>query len=521
MNKLAETGAAAAAMRAAPRAPLRILFVTPECAPWVKTGGLGDVSAALPAALAQLGHEVRVLMPAYGPLRSMMPGPSATIALPAFGVWPAARLACVAQAGFELWLLDCPSLYDRPGGPYVDENGRDHADNALRFGFLSHVAASLCTDDTTWSDWSVDVLHANDWPTGLAPAYLSAMTPRVVGPHTASVLTIHNLAFQGLFPVELAQTLALPADWLQVEHPGLLHWGQISTLKAGLRHADAITTVSPTYAREIQSEALGFGMDGMLRLRADHLHGILNGVDREQWDPQTDKLIAQRYGAGDLAPKAANKNALQARMGLRLDSGQPLFGIVSRLTEQKGVDLVLACLDRLVASGCQLVVLGAGDRVFEHALTAAAVAQPRQVAVKIGFDEVLAHQIEAGADCFLMPSRFEPCGLNQMYSLAYGTPPLVHATGGLADSVRDVTRDPEGTGFVMPEPTVAALQAALDSAQALYRKRTAWQALQRRAMAQRFEWSASAEAYVELYRSCVSNAAVSGLNAPSASPCPA
>jgi len=521
VNKLAETGAAAAAMRAAPRAPLRILFVTPECAPWVKTGGLGDVSAALPAALAQLGHEVRVLMPAYGPLRSMMPGPSATIALPAFGVWPAARLACVAQAGFELWLLDCPSLYDRPGGPYVDENGRDHADNALRFGFLSHVAASLCTDDTTWSDWSVDVLHANDWPTGLAPAYLSAMTPRVVGPHTASVLTIHNLAFQGLFPVELAQTLALPADWLQVEHPGLLHWGQISTLKAGLRHADAITTVSPTYAREIQSEALGFGMDGMLRLRADHLHGILNGVDREQWDPQTDKLIAQRYGAGDLAPKAANKNALQARMGLRLDSGQPLFGIVSRLTEQKGVDLVLACLDRLVASGCQLVVLGAGDRVFEHALTAAAVAQPRQVAVKIGFDEVLAHQIEAGADCFLMPSRFEPCGLNQMYSLAYGTPPLVHATGGLADSVRDVTRDPEGTGFVMPEPTVAALQAALDSAQALYRKRTAWQALQRRAMAQRFEWSASAEAYVELYRSCVSNAAVSGLNAPSASPCPA
>ena len=503
MNALAARGPDAAPMRAS----LRVLFVTPECAPWVKTGGLGDVSAALPGALARLGHEVRVLMPAYGSLRDMLAGASSTIALPAFGVWPAARLACVVQAGFELWLLDCPSLYERPGGPYVDESGRDHADNALRFGFLSHVAASLCTADGTWSDWSVDVLHANDWPTGLAPAYLSAMAPREGGLRTVSVFTIHNLAFQGLFPIELAQTLALPADWLQVEQPGLLHWGRISTLKAGLRHADAITTVSPTYAREIQAEALGFGMDGMLRLRADHLHGILNGVDRGQWDPQTDKLIAQRYGAGDLAAKAANKSALQARMGLRLDSGQPLFGMVSRLTEQKGVDLVLACLDGIVSSGSQLVVLGAGDRVFEEALLKAAAAHPKQVAVQVRFDEVLAHQIEAGADCFLMPSRFEPCGLNQMYSLAYGTPPLVHATGGLADSVRDVTRDPDGgTGFVMHEPSAAALQEALAAVQALYRRPARWQALQRRAMAQRFEWSASAEAYVRLYRSCVDEA---------------
>jgi starch synthase len=310
-----------------------------------------------------------------------------------------------------------------------------------------------------------------------------------------------------MFPAELAQTLALPDEWLQIEHPGLLHWGKISTLKAGLRHADAITTVSPTYAREIQTEALGFGMDGMLRLRADKLHGILNGIDRDVWNPQTDRLIAQRYGAGDLSAKAANKSALQARLGLRLDSGQPLFGMVSRLTEQKGIDLVLACLGDLVDAGCQLAVLGAGDAVFEKALRAAAAAHPRQVAVHIGFDEPLAHLIEAGADCFLMPSRFEPCGLNQMYSLAYGTPPLVHATGGLADSVRDVTREAEGTGFVMREPTASALRSALADVQALYRNTAQWQLLQRRAMAQRFDWTESAEAYVKLYRSCLDEAA--------------
>jgi starch synthase len=488
--------------------PLRVLFVTPECAPWVKTGGLGDVSGALPRALAALGHELRVLMPAYRGLRRGLRA-GATIALAANGPWPAARLVRHESAGFELWLLDCPEFYDRPGGPYVDDSGRDHADNALRFGFLSHVAAQLCAPASPWADWRAHVLHANDWPTGLAPAYLSLMAGDTR--HTATVFTIHNLAFQGLFPATLAAALGLPPEWLSVEDQGLLHWDQISTLKAGLRHADAITTVSPTYAREIQSEVLGFGMDGMLRLRADRLHGILNGIDTAQWDPQTDKLIAQRYGAGDLQAKAPNKLALQLRMGLPPDADTMLLGLVSRLTEQKGIDLVLDNIERIAESACQLVVLGRGDAALEQRLREAAAAHPRFVAVELGFDEGLAHLVEAGADCFLMPSRFEPCGLNQLYSLAYGTPPLVHATGGLADSVRDTMRHADGTGFVMREPTAGALWRALADAQRLYRDRPAWRSLQRRGMAQRLSWDDSAQRYVALYRRCLAQPRMAAL----------
>jgi starch synthase len=487
--------------------PLRVLFVTAECAPWVKTGGLGDVCAALPRALAGLGHDVRVLMPAYRALRRELPTglrEAAAIALPAGGPWPAARLVPVDSTGFELWLLDCPALYDRPGGPYVDETGHDHADNALRFGFLSHVAAHLCAPASPWADWRADVLHANDWPSGLAPAYLALMTAGTR--RAASVFTIHNLAFQGLFPATLAPALGLPPEWLRVEGEGLLHWDQICMLKAGVRHADAITTVSPTYAREIQTEALGFGMEGMLRLRADSLHGILNGIDRSQWDPQTDKLIAQRYGAGDLDAKAANKQALQQRMGLPPERDVMLLGMVTRLTEQKGVDLVLDNVERIAEAGLQWVALGKGDTALEQRLRAAARAHPRSMAVELGFDEGLAHLIEAGADCFLMPSRFEPCGLNQMYSLAYGTPPLVHATGGLVDSVTDTTQHADGTGFVMREPTPGALWRALTAAQQLYRDRPAWRELQRRGMARRFGWEDSAQRYVDLYRSCLVSA---------------
>jgi starch synthase len=480
--------------------PLKVLFVTPECAPWVKTGGLGDVSGALPRALAQLGHEVRVLMPAYRSLRRELRD-AAAIALPAGGPWPAARLVRVESTGFELWLLDCPSLYDRAGGPYVDETGHDHADNALRFAFLSHVAAHLCAPASPWADWRADVLHANDWPTGLAPAYLSLMTAGGTRRRVGSVFTIHNLAFQGLFPVGVAPALGLPAEWLHVEGEGLLHWDQICMLKAGLRHADAISTVSPTYAREIQTEALGLGLDGMLRLRSDHLHGILNGIDPSEWNPQTDKLIPRCYGAGDLEAKAANKQALQQRMGLPPERDVMLLGMVSRLTEQKGIDLVLDNVERMAEAGMQLVVLGKGDPALEQRLRAAAKAHPTCIAVELGFDEGLAHLVEAGADCFLMPSRFEPCGLNQMYSLAYGTPPVVHATGGLADSVSDVSQHANGTGFVMREPTAQALWFCLTAAQQLYRDRPAWRSLQRRGMAQRFSWERSAQRYVELYRS--------------------
>ncbi|WP_404932838.1 glycogen synthase GlgA [Piscinibacter sp. HJYY11] len=474
---------------------MKVLFVTPECAPWVKTGGLGDVSAALPAALSEQGHDVRVLMPAYRPLAQLVLEGSQRLALPAEDVWPAAELVRVASVGFSLWLLDCPSLFDLPGGPYGDEKGVDHASNAERFGFLSHVAARTASGASPWKDWRADVLHANDWPTGLAAAYLK----RMPAPQARSMFTIHNLAFQGNFPADRQAALGLPDEWMQVEGEGLLHWGQISMMKAALRHADVITTVSPTYAREIQEEALGFGMDGMLRARSKDLHGILNGIDTRVWNPVSDPLIPVRYGAGCLDDKAANREALQVELGLSATHAAPLFGVVSRLTDQKGIDLILANLPWLLKQGAQLAVLGSGEARYEQQLRDAAQAYPAQVAVRTDFNERLAHVIEAGVDVFLMPSRFEPCGLNQMYSQAYGTLPVVRATGGLADSVKDASA-PDGTGFVFQEDSADALRETLMRVLRVWRDPAAWRGLQQRAMAQSFGWPQSAQRYAALYR---------------------
>lgn len=477
-------------------AALKILFVTPECAPWVKTGGLGDVSAALPAALSSLGHDVRVLMPAYRSLARLANEGSQRMSLPAQGVWPACDLVQVPAQGFSLWLLDCPSLFGLPGGPYGDEHGMDHASNAERFGLLSVVAARIASGASPWKEWRADVLHANDWPTGLAAAYLKGMP----GPRSRSVFTIHNLAFQGNFPPDRQRVLDIPNSWMQVEGEGVLHWDRISMMKAALRHADVITTVSPTYAREIQEEALGFGMDGMLRARKADLHGILNGIDTQVWNPVSDTQIPLRYGAGCLADKAGNKQALQSELGLAVTPHAPLFGVVSRLTDQKGIDLILDNLAWLLKQGAQLVVLGSGEGRYEQRLREAAAQSPSAVAVRTGFNEKLAHWIEAGVDAFLMPSRFEPCGLNQMYSQAYGTLPIVRATGGLADSVRDAD-GPDGTGFVFEEDSAEALREALVRALGCYAEPSMWRALQQRAMAQDFGWPRSAERYVALYRS--------------------
>ncbi|MBX3619098.1 MAG: glycogen synthase GlgA [Rhizobacter sp.] len=482
-------------------AALRVLFVTPECAPWVKTGGLGDVSAALPAALTSLCHDVRVLMPAYRTLAALAHEGSQRLTLPAQGPWPAADLVQVPASGFALWLLDCPPLFDLPGGPYGDAAGADHARNAERFGFLSHVAARLASGASPWKDWRAEVLHANDWPTGLAAAYLRQLP----APRARSVFTIHNLAFQGNFPPDRQAVLDMPDAWMQVEGDGVLHWGQISMMKAALRHADVITTVSPTYAREIQGEALGFGLDGMLRARSADLHGILNGIDLQVWNPATDPLIPVRYGAGCLADKAGNKAALQAALGLAVAPQAPLFGVVSRLTGQKGIDLILDNLAWLLQQGAQLVVLGSGEGLVEQRLAEAAAESPASVALRTGFNEKLAHCIEAGADVFLMPSRFEPCGLNQMYSQVYGTLPVVRATGGLADSVRDAAGG-DGTGFVFEQDSPAALRQTLQRVLQIFRDPTAWRGLQARAMAQHFGWPASAARYVALYRASGSGA---------------
>ncbi|NMG64268.1 glycogen synthase GlgA [Azoarcus indigens] len=478
---------------------LQILFVTPECAPWAKTGGLGEVSAGLPAALLGLGVDVRVLMPAYPSVLEQAKGLRRVAAFEAEAGLPAAGLLRgKLPSGVPALLLDCPALYTRSGGPYQDAHGLDYADNVLRFGLLSRVAAQLASAGSPLG-WRPDVLHCNDWPAALAPAYLKL---GLEGP-APSVVAIHNLAFQGIFPLDNGPALGLPDSALGVE--GVEYWGHMSFLKAGLYYADRIVTVSPTYAGEILGEHLGCGMQGLLQTRSARVSGILNGIDTDIWNPATDPHLVSNYDADSLAAKADNKRALQAQMGLEQDDAVLLLGIVSRLTDQKGVDLVLEALPELLGRPVQLAVLGSGEEKLENALLAAEKEWPGKVAVKIGFDEALAHRIEAGADAFLMPSRFEPCGLNQMYSQRYGTPPIVRATGGLADSVGDYTpaglETGEATGFVFDDPTAQALIATVDRVAAVRAEPAAWVQLQRNGMSCDFGWSTSARGYLRLYRS--------------------
>lgn len=470
----------------------KILFATPECAPWVKTGGLGDVAAALPEALCRLGHDVRLLMPAYPWVKVQARGARRAATIPAYNGLPGCTLLQTRMPnGVPIWLIDCPEMYERHGGAYLDTNGVDFADNHLRFGLLSRVAAILASDGSPLS-WRPQVLHCHDWTTGLAPAYLKFWQQPV-----PSVMTIHNLAFQGLFDMSTADVLDVPPAARGVD--GVEFWGRLSFLKAGLFYADCITTVSPTYAAEIQREPLGFGLQGLLSGRQAQLQGILNGIDTTVWDSSVDPLIAEHYGLDTLSAKSGNRRALRAKLGLAQDADAMLIGMVTRLTGQKGIDLVLEAMERLLTLPVQLVVLGSGDRAFEEAFRALAVRMPQRVATVIGFDESLAHLIEAGADAFLMPSRFEPCGLNQMYSQRYGTPPIVHATGGLADSVVDETDGENASGFVFNQPTAVALLDAVERAVATYHRPERWVRLQRNGMMRDFSWTASAAQYAALY----------------------
>ncbi len=475
---------------------MKILFATPECAPLVKTGGLGDVSAALPRALRALGHDAIILMPAYGgmpidgTLQSIVP-------LPAFGPWPAAQLLQVTAAdGMPFLLLSCPTVYANASTPYGDPAHTPLREQAQRFGLLSRVAALLGTEQSP-INWRADIVHANDWPCGLAPLYLQQA--RMAGQQDVarSLITIHNLAFQGVMPMEACDLLDISPAYRTME--GVEFWGQLSMLKAGLQFADAITTVSPTYAREIQQPALGFGLDGVLRTRAERLHGVLNGIDTTAWNPATDPLIAANYDAEHLEAKVLNRNALRKRCGLAASPG-PLLGLVGRLTSQKGVDLVLAGAPALLARGAQLVVLGKGEPQLEAGLRALEKKHAGQVHATLGFDEALAHQIEAGADCFLMPSRFEPCGLNQMYSQAYGTVPVVTATGGLADTVSDVSDDKQqGTGFIMKVASAAEFDAAMARMWSAWLEPDRWRKIQTRGMRKDFGWANAASQYEQLF----------------------
>ncbi len=476
---------------------MKALFVTSEIAPWVKTGGLGDVAAALPPALHRIGCDVRLLLPRYPALRDAFPDAEHLVHLPWLGgQLPACDLYVAQHGELPFLLLDCPMLFDRPGNPYLGPEGRDWLDNHLRFGLLSRVAARLAGAATPL-DWRPDILHCHDWQTGLAPYYLHHYETG----GAASVLTIHNLAFQGVFPRALLEELGLTEDDWHIE--GIEYYGHLSFLKAGLRHADWLTTVSPTYAREIQAAPEGMGMQGLLQTRAAQLTGILNGIDTEQWNPATDPHLAAPYDRERLDAKARNKRALQRELGLAERADCPLFGVVSRLTHQKGLDLAAAVGDALVHLPAQLAVLGSGEKTLEAAFRALAARHPGQVAVTIGFSEALAHRIEAGADIFLMPSRFEPCGLNQMYSLAYGTPPLVRATGGLADTVVNYSAaglaDGSANGFVCGDAMPAAILGTARWAAELWRDRAAWRRLQQNAMAGDYGWDGPARRYLDLY----------------------
>ncbi len=479
---------------------MKVLFATSEMAPWVKTGGLGDVAGALPLALHQMGLDVRVLLPFYPALRAAFPHAQALVSVPAVGQLPAGLLRVAHSAeGVPIYLVECNVLFDRPGNPYLGADGQNQADNPTRFGMLSHAAALLATD---WSPlaWRPEILHCHDWQTALAPAYLRYRFG-LVGGHARTVITVHNLAFQGLFGRELLAPLGLPeASW---HMHGVEYHGYLSFLKAGLQHADAITTVSPTYAREIQTPAEGMGLDGLLRYRAADLTGIVNGIDMAQWNPASDIHLPAHFDDQHLDGKTAATQALRHELGLADDNASPLLGVISRLTAQKGLDLLPPIAQQLAALPVQLAILGSGDKVLEAAFTALAQQYPGRVAVRIGFDEGLAHRIEAGADLFVMPSRFEPCGLNQLYSLRYGTPPIVRATGGLADTVIDASDADHGNGFVFAEATAAALLATITRAAALWRDKLRFCALQQRGMRADYSWRQPAQATAAVYQGLV------------------
>jgi len=472
---------------------MRILHVAAELYPFVKTGGLGDVVAALPAALAARGEDVRLLLPGFPGFLAGIEDLETVCAVPA-PAWagePVLQRGRVPGSGLVAYVLHAPALYDRPGHVYVSPDGRDWPDNHRRFALLGMAAAQVAAGlDPSWRP---ETVHAHDWHAALAPVYMATME----GAGMPSVLTIHNLAFQGLFPAHAFADLGLPIALFGVD--GLEFWGRVSFMKGGLLFADRITTVSPTYAAEIVTPEHGMGLDGVLRGRGSAVSGILNGVDYAVWNPAVDTLLPAPYGPVDLAGKARCKAALQTEMGLVADPDAFLLGAVTRLTGQKGFDLVLAAAPSLAGLGCQLAMLGSGEPGLEDGFARLARSDGSRIAVRLGYDEALAHRIIAGADAMLVPSRFEPCGLTQLYAMRYGTPPIVRRTGGLADTVADA-REAVGTGFLFDAVDPDAFLGAATRAALLRRDRPRWEAVVRAGMSADFSWSRAAARYADLYR---------------------
>jgi len=476
---------------------VRILQVAAEVQPFIKTGGLADVAGALPDALHALGHDVRVLMPGYGAAleRARAHGPIETV-----HAWPNARLlAGRLPGGCIAWFYETPEFTARGGHPYDRPDATPWPDNAQRFAEFSRAAAALA-DDALGLGWRPDVVNAHDWHTALMPVYM--MLARVPA---ASVFTIHNLAYQGLFEHAWFARLGMPG-WL--EHWQALEFrGQLCFMKGGIGFADKVSTVSQVYADEIRTPAFGEGMDGLLAHRGADLVGIVNGIDTAAWDPEHDPHIAAAYGPGALEGKAVARAALLEETGLQAGPRTPVLAYVGRLAEQKGVDLLLGALDDLLRLPAAVIILGAGDPRLAEALREAARLHPKRLHVTIGFDEAQAHRIYAGADMLAMPSRFEPCGLGQINAMQYGTIPVVRRTGGLAETVIDITpetlADGSATGFVFTDETANALLGAVQRARRLFLKSRQWRQLIDNAMARDPSWTRSARRYAELYRSAL------------------
>ncbi len=480
---------------------MRILQVCAEIFPFLKTGGLADVTAALPPALEAVGDDARVLLPGFAPIVDALRAPRTVADLPArFGAASAHLLRGeLGSTGITAYVIDAPDFYRRAGGPYADADQRAFGDNHRRFALLSWAGVQLARGLD--ASWRAQVLHAHDWHAGLVPAYLRAAQESAHQHVAGSVFTIHNLAYQGNFAPNHFVEMDLPAHFWSLH--GVEFHGQLSFMKAGLNYADRITTVSPTYAQEIQGHEQGCGFDGLLRQRSKDLSGILNGVDDAVWNPATDPDIAAHYSAADLSGKAVCKAALQRKAGLEVAPERPLLCIVSRITSQKGLHLVLEALPSWIDAGAQFALLGSGDAGMQAYFERAAKDRPDAVSVRIGYDEPYAHQLVAGSDIIVVPSHFEPCGLTQLYGLKYGTLPLVRRVGGLADTVVDTSLehffDGTATGFAFDAFDARALTYATRQALALYQRPHDWRDAQRRAMAQRFDWARAAVSYHALY----------------------
>ena len=481
---------------------MRVLHVASEIFPLAKTGGLADVVAALPAALSELDIDTRMLIPGYPQAIERVTNPREIAQYHGLIGCGDVRLlsARVPPIGLPVWLVDCPTLYGREGGIYQNEQGDNWHDNALRFALLNHVAA-LVAEGSVDARWRPDIVHAHDWHAGLVPLLLATRP----GPRPPSILTIHNLAYQGVFAAEEFATLALP-DAPSV-HSALEFYGRLSFLKAGIGWADALTTVSPSYSREILTPEYGCGLDGLLRQRAARLTGIMNGADYGVWDPGSDIHLGLTYTSRRISPKRRCKTDVQTEMGLEASADTPLIALMSRLAHQKMPDVVLDALPALLTEGIQFALVADGDAGYANRFRELAAHYPGQVSVRIGYEEALAHRLLAGADMLLHPSRYEPCGLTPIYAMRYGTLPIVRRCGGLADSVVDADleciKSGTATGFSFNDATVDALIECVQRAISLHRQPIAWRKIRSCAMRQDFGWGRSAQAYAELYRSLV------------------